>query len=113
MKFIVSILSIALLSFVAGLYFPWWVIAIVAFIVSVLINLKPGHSFLSGFLGIFILWGMLAFMINSANNGILANRIGGVLGVGEHPVLLVLITGLIGGLVAGFASLTGSYLRKK
>ncbi|HOZ84704.1 MAG TPA: hypothetical protein PK191_04390 [Niabella sp.] len=112
MKFIISILSISLLSFVAGLYLPWWAIAIIAFLVSVLIGQKPGRSFLAGFIGIFLLWGVLAYTINSANNGILAGRIGGVLGIGEQPFLLILITGMVGGLVAGLASLAGSYLRK-
>ena len=112
MKFIISILSISLLSFVAGLYLPWWAIAIIAFLVSVLIGQKPGRSFLAAFIGIFLLWGVLAYTINSANNGILAGRIGGVLGIGEQPFLLILITGMVGGLVAGLASLAGSYLRK-
>lgn len=113
MKFFVSVVTIAILSFVAGLYFPWWGIAIIAFVVSLFISQKPGLSFWSGFIGIFLLWGLLSFFINSANNSILANRIGGVLGIGEHPFLLICITGLVGGLVAGFAALTASYLKKK
>jgi len=47
MKFIVSILLIALLSVVVCLYLPWWIIAIVAFIVAALIPQKPVTSFFS------------------------------------------------------------------
>lgn len=113
MKFFIAIFSIAVLSFVTGLYAPWWSIAVVAFIVSLSIPQRPGFSFLSGFMGIFLLWLIIALLINAANGSILANRIGGMLGIGENPVLLAFITALTGGLVAGFSALTASYLRKK
>lgn len=113
MKFFISLLAIAVLSLVVGLYAPWWSIAVVAFLVSLCISQKPGSSFLSGFMGIFLLWLILALLINAANGSILANRIGGMLGVGPNPVLLAFITALVGGLVAGFAALTASYMRKK
>lgn len=112
MKFFASIFSLALLSFIVGLYAPWWSIALVSFAVSLCISQRPGASFLSGFMGIFLLWLMMALFINTANGSILANRIGGMLGVGEKPVLLALITALVGGLVAAFAALTASYIRK-
>jgi hypothetical protein len=112
MKFFISIFSVGILSFIVGLYAPWWSIALVAFIVSICIVQKPGSSFLSGFVGVFLLWLILALLINAANGSILANRIGGMLGIGQSPVLLAFITALVGGLVAGFASLTASYLRR-
>lgn len=113
MKFFISLLSIAILSFMVGLYTSWWSVAVVAFIVSLCVVQSPASSFLSGFMGVFLLWLMIALLINAANGGILANRIGGMLGVGQSPVLLAFITALAGGLVAGFAALTASYLRKK
>lgn len=113
MKFFIALFSIAVLSFVAGLYAPWWSIAVVAFLVSLSVAQKPGSSFLSGFMGVFLLWLMMALFINAANGSILANRIGGMLGVGQSPVLLAFITALAGGLVAGFSALTASYMRRK
>lgn len=109
MKFVISILLIALLSFTAGLYLDWWSIAPAAFIISICIRQKPGKAFLTGFLGLFLLWGGLAWFIDSRNEGVLSHRIAQLLGFGESSLLLVLVTALIGGLVAGFASLAGSY----
>ena len=43
-KFLVNILLIALLSFIAGLFFPNWVIAPIAFVVSLLIPLRPWQA---------------------------------------------------------------------
>ena len=75
MKFIISILLIALLSFAACLYLPWWSIAIVAFIVAALIPQSPGMSFLTGFLALFLLWGLLSFSISSSNEHILSHKV--------------------------------------
>jgi len=112
LKYILSILVTALAGFVAGLYLPWWGIAIAAFLVSAAIPQKPAFSFLSGFLGIFLLWEVLAWWIDNKNNGILSQKIANVLPLGGSTVLLIILTSVIGALVAGFAALAGSYLRR-
>lgn len=110
MKAVISTFLIILLSFVACLYFPWWSIAIVAFIVSALIRQRPVISFLGGFVGLFLLWSILSFYISISNDHILAHRISPLIITNDSPFLLVLTTGLIGGIVGGFAALTGSYI---
>lgn len=112
MKFTVAILLTALLSFVAGLWLPWWEIAIISFFVSVIIPQHARDSFLSGFLGVFFLWGILAWWIDFKNNSILSQKIAQVLPLGGYSYLLILVTAFIGALVAGFAALAASYLRK-
>ncbi|MEO6684013.1 MAG: hypothetical protein ABIN48_14410 [Ginsengibacter sp.] len=113
MKPVISTFLIVLLSFAACLYFPWWSIAIVAFVVSALIHQKPVVSFLGGFFGIFLLWSILSFYISYNNEHILAHRVSLLILKNDSPFLLVLITGLIGGIVAGFAALTGSYIYRR
>ena len=71
MKFIVAFLLTALLGYAAGFYFPWWSIAIAAFIVAVAIPQKPLKAFLSGFLSLFVLWVVLALYIDMENQHIL------------------------------------------
>lgn len=112
MKFIVSILLIALLSVTACLYLPWWSIAIVAFIVAAAIPQKPWKAFLTGFIALFLLWGSLAWFISSNNNHLLAHKVSLIIIKTDSPLFLILITALIGSLVAGFAALAGSYLRR-
>ena len=111
-KYILSILVTALLSFVSGLYLPWWGIAIGAFLVSAAIPQKPGFSFLSGFLGVFLLWEVLAWWIDNKNNGILSQKIAVLIPLGGSTVLLIVITSLVGALVAGSAALAGCYARR-
>ena len=112
MKFIVSVLLIALLSLAFCLYFPWWTIAIVAFVVASLIPQNPVRSFLAGFLALFLLWGALAWTISNNNEHLLAKKVSMILKMGS-PVLLIVATALAGALVAGFAALAGSYVRRK
>jgi hypothetical protein len=111
MKFFISFILTILLSFAACLFLPWWSIAIAAFIVAALIPQKPGKSFLTGFTALFLLWGGLSFWISNNNQHILAHKISQLVLKMDNPVVLVLVTALIGALVAGFAALAGSYLR--
>jgi hypothetical protein len=112
MKFIVSIFLIALLSVTACLYLPWWSIAIVAFIVAASIPQKPLKAFLAGFIALFLLWGSLSWFISSNNNHLLAHKVSMIIIKTDSPFILILITALIGSLVAAFASLAGSFVRK-
>lgn len=112
MKFLVSLLLTAILSFFAGIYIGWWwFFAVIAFIVAVLVHQKAGKAFMAGFLGLFLLWAGLAYWIDMKNEGILSSKISELLPLGGSSLLLILVTGLTGGLVAGLAALTGSYLR--
>lgn len=112
MRFILATLLTAALSFIAGLYTPWWSIALVAFLVALLVHQKAAWAYLSGFAGIFLLWGGLSAFISIKNNGVLAQKIARVFPLNGNAVLLILITALIGALVAGFAAMSGSSLRK-
>jgi hypothetical protein len=111
-KYILSIVVTGLIAFLTGLYMPWWGIAIAAFLVSAAIPQKPAFTFLSGFLGVFLLWEVLAWWIDNKNNGILSQKIASILPLGGSSVLLIVITSIIGGLVAGFAALAGTYMRR-
>ena len=110
MKFLVSVILIAILAFAIGLYMPWWSLALAAFAVTALIHQRAGLAFLTGFLALFLLWGILSFIIDQENQHVLSRKIAEVLPLGGNSLLLILVTALVGGLVAGFAAMTGSYL---
>ena len=113
MKFIASLILTALLSFGVCLYLPWWSIAIAAFIVAALIPQKPGKAFLTAFIALFLLWGGFSFWLSNNNEHLLAHKVSLLILKMDSPYLLILVTALIGGLVAGFAALTGAFLRKR
>jgi hypothetical protein len=112
MKFFISILLIALLSFAACLFLPWWVIAIAGFVVAFFIPQKAGLAFLAGFIALFILWAGMSYYLSNTNNHLLAHKISVLFIKADNPTALFLVTGLIGGLVAGLGSLSGRLLKK-
>ena len=111
MKFILSLALTALLAFAGNLWLPWWSIAIAAFIAALMLVQSPVKAFFSGFAGLFLLWGGLAWWIDLQNKSILSHKIALILPLSGNPFLLVLVTAFVGGLVAGFAALSGSLLR--
>jgi len=112
MKLLVAIILTALLSFVAGLYFPWWSIALAAFISVLIIPLRSGKAFLAGFLGVFILWAVLAWWIDMKNEHVLSKKVAEIFPLGGSSFAMIIVTALIGALVGGLASLTASFLRR-
>lgn len=112
MKFIISLLLMILLSFAACFYLPWWSIALTSFVVAFLIPQRPGRSFLTGFLALFLFWGLLSFYISSNNQHLLAHKISVVILKTDNPYLLILATALLGALVSGFGALSGALLRQ-
>lgn len=113
MKFFLTTLAILLLSFCACIYFPWWSIAIVAFVVSALIPQKPLWSFLSGFIALLVLWGVLSTWTSMQNENILAHRVSLLILKNDSPALLIILTTFIGAIIGGLAALTASYLKPK
>jgi len=112
MKFSVAVLLTGLLSFISGIFLEWWwFFSVIALLVAMLIHQKAWKAFFSGFLALFLLWGGLAFWIDMKNESILSSKIANILPLGGSSLLLILVTGFIGGLVAGFAALSGSFLR--
>jgi cell division protein FtsX len=112
MKFLVSVLLMALVGFAFGLYLPWWSVAIACFCVSFFLYQKPLAALLSGFLSIFLLWGVLTIFRDHANDQILAHRVSILVLQKDSPNLLILVTALIGSITGGMGALCGSLLRR-
>lgn len=111
MRFLLATLLIAATGYVLGLFLPWWSIAIAAFLIALLLVRQLGTAFLTGFTGIFLLWGLIALWIDITNQGILSHKIALLIPLGGSSILLILVTALVGGIVGGFASMAGASVR--
>lgn len=107
MKGLVLILATCLFGFAAHQWLPWWVIAAVPMVLSAALGLHALTSFLAGFSGAFLLWAGMAFWLHQSGDGLLADRMGMLLG-GLPAEGMIAITGIIGGLLGGFGALTGT-----
>lgn len=92
----------------AGL--PWWALSFIAAAAVFFFPLSGGKGFATGFATGTLLWMTVALLQNAGNGGLLSGRIGQLF-MGLQGFQLLLITGLLGGLLAGFGALTGAYLR--
>ncbi|MCW3465434.1 hypothetical protein [Chitinophaga nivalis] len=111
MKSTSHFLLILLLAFVAGLVLPWWSVALVAFLVTLVLPLSPGKSFFGAFLSVFVLWMLLAFYADVRNDHLLANRMSEMILQVKSAPLIGVVSSVLGALVAGFAASTAAFLR--
>lgn len=111
MKFLLCLLLSMAGSYLAGLFFPWWSLAPVCFLATLLLGLRGGAGFLSGFLAAGLLWFALAWLRNLANDSILADRISELFFQRSNPYLLMGMSALLAAWVGGLSSLAGSLLR--
>lgn len=101
--FIITIILAVLLS----QFLPWWSIMVSAFLTALLVPLKKSAVFFVPFLAIGLHWMIQTFYLSSSNDFILAKKIAVLLPLQGNPYLLMLVTGIIGGLAAGFAGIFG------
>ena len=69
MKFIFKVILTAAVCYVVELFLPWWTVAIVSFGVNVALPTNGFNAFLSGFLGVGLLWLGMAWLIDAQSGG--------------------------------------------
>lgn len=106
MQLLLMVLFSALLQY----FLPWWSAALVPFALAFWQGRNAGGSFWNGFGAGSSLWLAVAYWQHVRSGGLLTGRIAELLSVSTP--LLFTITGLLGGLVAGLAALSGFYLRQ-
>ena len=105
-NFIATLVLAILLSFVL----PWWSVMTAALTTSLFIPLKKAAVFFVPFLAILMFWAVYSFVLSSGNDYTLAKRIAELLYLESNAYLLILVTGIIGGLAAGIAAVFGKQL---
>lgn len=96
-------MAVLLLGYL-GTLVAWWGLALVAALVGFALHEHGGLSFLSGFLGGALFFGLYAYYLDSANQGQLSGMMTTVLQFDPFWPTVVL-----GGLLGGLGMLTGKY----
>lgn len=110
MNFLRNTLIIAVVTFLAQLIMPWWIVAVVAFVLGFALFDKGLQAFFSAFSAVFLLWSIYALVIDVRNEHILSARIAQLFHL-PNSIVLILVTGFVGGLVAGFSALSGRLIK--
>jgi len=113
MKFSIALLITICMGWGVGTVggVPWWGFVLSSAMVGALVKQSALPSFLAGFLGMFIAWGGSALWIDWQNKSLLSQKIANLLSLGGSSIALIFITALLGGLLSGFASLSGHFAR--
>jgi hypothetical protein len=109
-RFALQTLVILILASVLELFLPWWSIAIAGAIGGYVF--RSSLNFVAGFLSVAILWIGIAVVIDISASAPLADRVAAIFFSMPKAALFV-ITGVLGGLVTGFAAATGASLRRE
>ncbi len=78
-----------------------------AFITGFFFSLKKAAVFFVPFLAILLFWVVYSCILSSGNDFTLAKKIAVLLPLGGNAYLLVLVTGVVGGLAVGIAGIFG------
>lgn len=108
-RFLISLFLIAFLNSILEFILPWYVLAIVCFIIGLIARLSTWQSFLSGFLGIGLSWLILILIYDMPNHHFLSTRISKVFSLGENYWLLILISVSLGGIIGGLSTICGRW----
>ncbi len=111
MNLFIRIAIIMVIASVAQYFLPWWVSLIVALAVEASLGKADGTAFFSGFYGISIPWMALSTYIDINNGSILSKQILALFHLPQYSAVMIVVTGLLGGLVGGLGSLTGGWIR--
>lgn len=112
MTFVIATTATAVLAFGAGFLLPWWGVALAAGLVAYVVKQRPLFAAFAGFLGVFVLWVTHAAWIDHANQGLLSHRVAMLLPLQGNTILLIFITGIVGGIVAGLSAWSAALLRR-
>jgi len=111
MKKIAVLLITMLAIYILGIFMPWWSIVIPPLMAGIFYRTAWGCHALLGFLGGCLTWLTLCLFISTNTDSDLVGMIGEIF-QGASSIVLILITGLLGGLYSLVAQLTGNSLYK-
>ena len=106
----INFIATVILAVLLSLFLPWWSVMTAALTTALFIPLKRAAVFFIPFLAILLFWIVYSYILSSANDFTLAKRIAVLLPLGGNPYLLMIVTGVVGGLAAGVAAVFGKQL---
>jgi len=107
-------LLIAALVLASQYFLHWhiWAVAAISYIVAALFGKTAWGVFFSAFFAVFLIWSGMAFWQDIQNDQLLSGRIAQMLAIPAIGEWFFVVTGVLGGIVASLAALSGYYLKR-
>lgn len=103
-----NFLIILIVTVLAQLIAPWWVIALVPFLVFAWKPTSALQGFGGSFAAVALVWLIYGGWLHNQSEGSMSNRIAELFSLPNGLMLLAVVT-VVGGIVAGFSGLSGYY----
>jgi len=111
MIFIFRLICIAVLSYLSAMVMPWWSAMLSSALIAFLLPGNNLNAFLSGFLGVGLIWLLMAWKIDTETGSILSEKMVTLFPIDDKNILII-ITGTIGGLAGALGAFTGNSFRQ-
>ncbi|WCO01586.1 hypothetical protein [Psychroserpens ponticola] len=106
-KNLINFIATIIIALILSQFLPWWSVMLASFLTAIIFALKKSAVFYIPFLAIAVFWIVYAFWLSSSNDFTLSKKIAVLLPFQGNPYILILVTGIIGGLAAGIAAIFG------
>ncbi|MFY0598582.1 MAG: hypothetical protein JXR03_02845 [Cyclobacteriaceae bacterium] len=111
MKLFLRLILIGILTYILSFYSPWWILFIITFGVSFFLHGSSINSFISGFLGVGLVWISFAWYLDFESQSVFTDKFVGLVPQVSEGSYLIIISGLIGAISGGLGALTGNYFK--
>lgn len=111
MNLVARIAIVVILGVLSQIYLPWWSAVVIALVVELALGKGDNTSFFVGFYGVAVPWMILAMYIDVKSESILSVRILDLFKLPQFSVVMIVLTGLIGGLVGAAGSVAGGWIK--
>lgn len=112
MRLLYQTLFVIVVGFVLAQVLPWWSLAIAGMGAGYLWSGRRGRSFLAGFVGGLLLWSGAAIAMTQMTGSDLGDKFAQLMGLPASATLLAIVSGVLAGIVAGLAGMSGDSLRQ-
>lgn len=103
-----NFLIILIVTALAQLVVPWWVIAVVPFLVFLWKPVSASQGFSVSFAAVGLVWLLYGGWQHTRSEGSMSNRIAELFSL-PNGLSLLIVVALVGGSVAGLSGLSGYY----
>lgn len=107
LNYLIIVVGTALLQF----FLPWWVIAVVPFVVYLIRKETPLVAYGVSLAAVSTVWAAYAGFLHNVTQGSMSNRIAEIFYLPNATLLLTAVS-LLSGFVAGFGGSAGALLRQ-
>ncbi|SMD39035.1 hypothetical protein SAMN04488029_4014 [Reichenbachiella faecimaris] len=111
MLFIFRLILIAVLTYLIAMMAPWWSAILCAAIVAFFLPGNNFNAFLSGFMGVGLIWMVMAWKLDVETNSIMSQKMVELFPVDEVNMLII-ASAIIGGLAGALGAFSGNSFRQ-